>query len=92
MRDYHDLYLRTDTLLLADVMTEFRRVCKKVYGLEALHYCTSPGLALDAMLKITKVKLDLISAPNMYMMIENGIRGGISTVMKRHAESNHKYL
>ena len=92
MRDYHDLYLRTDTLLLADVMTEFRETCKKAYGLEALHYYTLPGLAWDAMLKITKVKLDLISDPNMYMMIENGIRGGISTVMKRHAESNHKYL
>ena len=92
MRDYHDLYLRTDTFLLADVMTEFRETCKKAYGLEALHYYTSPGLAWDAMLKITKVKLDLISDPNMYMMIENGIRGGISTVMKRHAESNHKYL
>ena len=92
MRDYHDLYLRTDTLSLADVMTEFRKTCKKAYGLEALHYYTTPGLGWDAMLKITKIKLDLISDPNMYMMIENGIRGGISTVMKRHAESNHKYL
>ena len=92
MGDYHDLYLRTDTLLLADVMTEFRKTCKKAYGLEALHYYTSPGLAWDAMLKITKVKLDFISDPNMYMMIEKGIRGGISTVMKRHVESNHKYL
>ncbi len=43
MRDYHDLYLKTDTLLLADVMTEFRRTCEKAYGLEALHYYTSPG-------------------------------------------------
>ncbi len=92
MRDYHDLYLRTDTLLLADVMTEFRKTCKKAYGLGALHYYTSPGLAWDAMPKITKIKLDLISDPDMYMMIEKGIWGGISTVMKRHAESNHKYL
>ncbi len=91
-RDYHDLYLRTDTLLLADVTTEFRKTCKKAYGLEALYYYTAPGLAWDAMLKITKIKLDLISDSNMYMMIEKGIRGGISTVMKRHAESNHKYL
>ena len=92
MRDYHDLYLKTDTLLLADVMTEFRRTCEKAYGLEALYYYTSPGLAWDAMLKITKVKLDLISDPNMYLMIEKWIRGGVSNIMKRKTESNHKYL
>ena len=61
MKDYHDLYLKTDVLLLADVMTEFRKTCKKTYGLEALYYYTSPGLAWDAMLKYTKIELDLIS-------------------------------
>ena len=60
MTDYHDLYLKTDVLLLTDIMTEFRKVCKRVYGLDALHYYTAPGLAWDAMLKLTKVKLDLI--------------------------------
>ena len=92
MRDYHDLYLKTDVLLLADVMTEFRKTCKKAYGLEAFHYYTSPGLALDAMLKYTEAKLDLISDPDMYLMIERGIRGGVSSIMKRHSEANHKYL
>ena len=92
MKDYHDLYLKTDVLLLADVMTEFRKVCKKVYGLDALHYYTSPGLAWDAMLKYTGVELDLISDPDMYIMIESGIRGGISSIMKRYAKANHKYL
>ncbi len=91
MRDYHDLYLRTDVLLLTDVMTEFRRVCKSVYGLEAFCY-TSPGLAWDAMLKITGVVLDLTSDPDMYLMIEKGIRGGVSTVTKRYAKANNKYL
>ena len=92
MKDYHDLYLKTDVLLLADVMTEFRRTCKKAYGLEAFHYYTSPGLALDAMLKYTEAKLDLISDPDMYLMIEKGIRGGVSSCMKRYSEANHKYL
>ena len=92
MCDYHDVYLRTDVLLLADVMTEFRRVCKSVYGLEAFCYYTSPGLAWDAMLKITGAVLDLISDPNMYLMIEKGIRGGVSTVTKRYAKANNKYL
>ena len=92
MKDYHDLYLKTDTLLLADVMTEFRKTCKKAYGLDALHYYTSPGLALDAMLKYTKVELDLISDSDMYLMIEKGIRGGVSSIMKRYSKANHKYL
>ncbi len=91
MRDYHDLYLKTDVLLLADIMSEFRRVCKRVYGLDALHYYTAPGLAWDAMLKYTKIELDLISDPNMYQMIEKGIRGGISTIMKRYTKANNKH-
>ena len=90
MRDYHDLYLETDVLLLTDIMTEFRRVCKKVYGLDALHYYTSPGLAWDVMLKFTKIELDLISDRDMYQMVDSGIRGGISSIMKRYAKANHK--
>ncbi len=92
MRDYHDLYLKTDVLLLADVMTEFRKTCKKAYGLDALYYYTSPGLAWDAMLKHTGIELDLISDPDMYLMVERGIRGGVSTIMKRYAKSNNKYV
>ena len=92
MRNYHDLHLKTDVLLLADVMTELRRLCIRVYGLEALYYYTALGLAWDAMLKKTGAKLDLISDPTMYLMIEKRIRGGISTIMKRYAVANHKYL
>ena len=91
MKDYHDLYLKTDVLLLTDIMTEFRRICKKVYGLDALHYYTAPGLAWDTMLKFTKIKLDLISDPDMNFMVESGIRGGISTIMKRYAKANNKH-
>ena len=92
MRDYHDLYLKTDVLLLADITTEFRRNCKKTYGLESLHYYTAPGLAWDAMLKYTEIELDLISDPDMYQMVDKGTRGGISSIMKRYAKANHKYL
>ena len=92
MRDYHDLYLKTDVLLLADVMMEFRKTCKKAYGLNAPHYYTSPGLAWNAMLKHTEVELDLISDPDMYLTIERGIRGGVSSIMKRYSKANHKYL
>ena len=92
MRDYHDLYLKTDVLLLADVMDNFRNVCKANYGLDPLWYYTAPGIAWDAALKLTNVKLELISDPDMYLLIERGIRGGISTITKRHATANNKYM
>ena len=92
MRDYHDLYLKTDVLLLADVMENFRKVCKTNYGLDPMWYYTAPGLALDAALKLTKVELELISDPDMYLFIEKGIRGGISTITKRYAIANNKYM
>ena len=92
MRDYHNLYLKTDVLLLADVFENFRKVCKENYGLDPAWYFTSPGLAWDAMLKITGVELELMSDPNMYLMIENGIRGGISTITKRYAKANNPYM
>ena len=92
MREFHDLYLKTDVILLADVFENFRKVCKKNYGLDPAWYYTSPGLAWDAMLKMTGIELDLLSDPQMYLMIENGIRGGISTVSKRHARANNKYM
>ncbi|CAB3978759.1 Hypothetical predicted protein [Paramuricea clavata] len=67
MRDYHDLYLKTDVLLLADVMENFRKVCKTNYGLDPMWYYTAPGLAWDAALKLTEVELELTSDPDMYL-------------------------
>ena len=92
MRDYHDLYLKTDVMLLADIMQSFRKVCMTNYKLDPLWYYTSPGLAWDACLKLTGIRLDLISDPDMYLFIEKGIRGGISTIMKRHSVANNKYM
>ena len=92
MRDYHDLYLKTDVLLLADVMENYRDVCIKNYGLDPMWYYTAPGLAWDAALKISNVKLDFLTDPDMYLMVENGIRGGISTITKRYAKANNPYL
>ena len=57
MGDYHDLYLKTDILLLADVFETYRKTCLKVYGLDPAHYYTSPGLSWDALLKHSDVEL-----------------------------------
>ena len=92
MCDYHDLYLKTDVLLLADVMGNYCDICIKNYGLDPLWYYTAPGLAWDAALKISKIILQLLTDPNMYLMVEAGIRGGISTITKRYAKANNPYM
>ena len=92
IRDYHDLYLKSDVLLLADVFENFRKTCLKHYSLDPAHYYTSPGLAWDACLKETKQELQLLDDYDMLMMFEMGIRGGISHISKRYAEANNKYM
>ena len=92
MGEYHDLYLKSDILLLADAFENFRKTCLTYCGLDPLHYVTSPGLAWDAMLKMTKINLDLITDIDMQLFIEKGMRGGISYIAHRHAEANNQYM
>ena len=80
--DCHDLYLKTDVLLLADVFENFIKTCLDYHGLDPCHYLSSPGLSWDAMLKMTGIKLDLISDIYMHLFIEKGMRGGISYISK----------
>ena len=65
MSDYHDLYMKSDVLLLADVFENFRNVCMKCYGLDPVYYYTTPSLASDAMLKMTRAKLELLTDHDM---------------------------
>ena len=84
LEDYHNLYNRVDVLLLADVFEKFRVICIKNYNLHPAHYYTAPGLAWDAALKVTKVELELLSDMDMLLMVEKGIRGGVSMISNRY--------
>ena len=92
MGQHHDLYLKSDVLLLADVFENFREICLNINGLDPAHYVSSPALFWDAMLKMIGVSLDLISDVDMQYFIEKGMRGGISTITHRYAVANNKYM
>ena len=85
MGDYHDHYMAADVLLLADIFESFRSNCLKNYGLDPCHYFSCPGMAWDAMLTMTGIKLELISDVDKYLFVEKGIRGGISFIGKRYS-------
>ena len=92
MGEYHDLYLKSDILLLTDVFENFRKACQQYYELDPAHYFTTPGLSWDAMLKMTKTKLELMSDVDMFLFIEKGMRGGISYIANRYGKANNKYM
>ena len=89
--DYHDLYVQGDTLL-ADVFDNFRNKCIDIYELDPAHFLSATGLAWQACLKKTKVKLELLTDIYMLIMVEKGIRGGIYHAIHRYAKANNKYI
>ena len=92
MRDYHDLYLETDVLLLADVFENFRKTCLKNYGLDPAHYVSAPGLSWDVFLKRPGANIELVSDMDMFQFFEKGMRGGTSYIAHRYAKANNKYM
>ena len=90
--EYHDLYVRSDTLLLADIFENFRQSCLKTYELDPAHFVSLPGLAWQACLKKTNVELELLMDYDMLLMVEEGIRGGICHAVQHYANANNKYM
>ena len=89
LQQYHDHYLKTDVLLLADVFEHFRQTVMNDHKLDCLHFITLPSLAWAMALKHTGIKLDLLTDPDAYLMIENSMRGGVATISRRYASANN---
>ena len=90
--EYHDLYVQSDTLLLADIFENFRNMCLNIYELDPVYFVSAPGLARQACLKKTGVKLELLTDYDMILMIEKGIKGGICQATHRYAKESKKYM
>ena len=90
--EYHDFYVQIDTLLLADVFENFRNMCLKIYELDPAKFLSAPGLAWQAALIQTKVKLDLLTDIDMLLMVQKGIREGICHSIYRYEKANNKYM
>lgn len=90
--EYSDLYLKIDILALSDIFENFREMCSTTYKLDPAHYFTLPGFTFDAMLKYTKVNIELLTNIDQILFIEKGIRGGICHCANRYTKVNNKYI
>ena len=90
--EYHDLYVQSDALLLADVFENFRDMCIKEYILDPAHFLSLSGLAWQVCLKKTNIEFELLTNYDMLLMVEEGISGGIYHSIHRYAKVNNKYM
>ena len=86
--EYHDLYLKTDVLLLCNVFEKFISFCLKDYGLDPCHYFSSPRLSWNAMLKMTGIQLEKIHNIDVNLFLEKRMRGGVPYISKRYSKSD----
>ena len=87
--EYHDLYLETDVLLLADVFMNYTIMCLKDDGLDPSHYVSAPGMFNDSLYKSSRAELKLMTNMDEYLTVENGIRGGMTMTSHRYAKANN---
>ncbi|XP_057292638.1 uncharacterized protein LOC130621366 [Hydractinia symbiolongicarpus] len=92
MEDYQNVYLTTDVLVLPHVFETFQGVCLTNYKLDPAYFYSAPGLAWNAALKFTGIRLELFKDPDMLLMFQKGIRGGITQAVHRYAKANSKYM
>jgi hypothetical protein len=92
LRDYHDIYLHTDVVLLADVFHKFRSFCIKDYKINPVAYISAPQMFSDAMLKYTGVKLNVIVDHEMYLFWEKHKLGETTFLNEQYATTNNKYI
>ena len=90
--EYHDFYLCLDVMLLATVFESMRSTLFSSYGLDVTHFLSLAHFTWNCMLKHTKVELELLTHPDMHLMFEAGMRGGVSFIGKRYCEANNKQL
>ena len=90
--EFHDLYMKVDVLLHADVMENFRKDAYGGFKLDPFNYITQASYAWDCVLKFSGVELEMLSDQDMYMFFEKGKRGGYSNCHKSYSKANHKYL
>lgn len=92
-KDYHDLYLITDVLLLCDCFNDFRKSAINCYNLDPANYISLPSYSLDAMLKYTEINIQLLDNQDLYELFETNNRGGICSVgSSKHEIANNKYM
>ena len=86
------MYFDSDTFLLADVFENFRNMHLKICNPDPAKFFSAPGLAWQAALKKTKVRLDLLTDTDMLLMVGKGIRGGVCHSVYRYEKANKKYM
>ena len=89
---YHDLYVKSDTALPAYIFENFRDKCLSNNKLEPVYYLSAPGFSWHSCLKMTGIKLELLTDTNMLLLFGKGIRGGMCNAICKYAKANNIYM